>query len=349
MSLRASIKDSGSSARIMLRCASGKQLRKGFCLPAVLGLAAVAVIGLAACSSGVQDGPVHGEEQSGHHHDDYDQDRGNAATEGVTAGHGDIDVVASFYPLAFLSARIGGEKVTVTDLTPSGGHAHDLELSPQQVASLGDADLVFYLGDSFQPAVEKAVSQEANASFDGLSAVNSSDRIPGDAHIWLDPMIVADLGDGLAEQLAVIASDYADEFRHNAAELRKELEELDKEYRAALRGCSGEVLITSHEAFGYMTSAYGLEQVGVTGVNPDAEPSPKRIHELEKVVRGNNATTLFFEEQGASSTEQRLATSLGVNIGRLYTLETAPTDAEDFLDALHRNLDSLRTGLDCAK
>ena len=264
-------------------------------------------------------------------------------------GQGDIDAVASFYPLAYLAERIGGDAVTVTDLTPPGGHAHDLELSPRQVAAVGKADVVFYLGDSFQPAVETAVLQEASRSLDGVEVVDDDLLLPGDAHIWLDPMIMASLGEALAQQFAEVDPAQADLFESNAQALREELEEIDLEYQEALSGCQGETLVTSHEAFGYMARAYGLNQVGVTGLNPDAEPSPKRIRELEQIMRDSGATTLFFEAQTASATEQKLADALGVGTGHLETLESAPYAADDYVGALRTNLEELRAGLECAR
>ena len=274
----------------------------------------------------------------------------NAIQSGAAVpGEADISVVASFYPLAYLAERIGGDAVVVTDLTPPGGHAHDLELSPRQVAAIGKADVVMYLGDSFQPAVDDAVLQESTNSLDGMEVVDDNLLLPGDAHIWLDPMIMADLGDALAEQLSEADPGQAELFESNAQELREELEEINLEYEEALAGCKGETLITSHQAFGYMAQAYGLNQVGVTGINPDAEPSPKRIRELEQTMWESGATTLFFEAQTASATEQKLADALGVGTGHLETLESAPFAADDYVGALRANLEALRSGLECAR
>lgn len=260
-----------------------------------------------------------------------------------------IDVVAAFYPLAFLAEQVGGDLVTVTDLTPAGGHAHDLELSPRQVTALNNADIVVYLGQGFQPAVETAVLQSSSTSMDGMTFVDDEVLLSGDPHVWLDPEQMAAMGDALAEQLAAVDPEHADVFLSNAASLRGELEEIDEEYRVALSECTGVSFVTSHEAFGYMAQAYGLNQVGVMGMNPDAEPSPKRLRELEKVVEETGATTLFFEAQTASDTEEKMADALSLKVGHLETLESAPTSADDYLGALRVNLESLREGLDCAK
>ena len=71
-----------------------------------------------------------------------------------------LAVVTAFYPLEFLGRRIGGDAVTVTQLTKPGAEPHDVELNPRQVAAISDAGLVVYLA-GFQPAVDEAVAQEA--------------------------------------------------------------------------------------------------------------------------------------------------------------------------------------------
>src|SRR5262245_18160377 len=65
-----------------------------------------------------------------------------------------ITVAASFYPLADLAEGIGGDCVDVTNLTPPGVEPHDLELTPSDVETIATSDVVLYLGEGFQPAVE---------------------------------------------------------------------------------------------------------------------------------------------------------------------------------------------------
>src|SRR3954466_12186668 len=112
---------------------------------------------------------------------------GRASADGFSAGK--LDVVTAFYPLQFLSERIGGDTVTVTNLTKPGAEPHDVELNPRQVARVADAGLAVYL-KGFQPAVDSAVAQEAKGrSFDVSSVVPLLDLGDGkDPHVWLDPV-----------------------------------------------------------------------------------------------------------------------------------------------------------------
>lgn len=71
-----------------------------------------------------------------------------------------LEVMASFYPLQYLTEQIGADLVSVSSLTPDGAEPHDLELSPAMVDRVGKADAVIYL-KGFQAAVDEVVEQNA--------------------------------------------------------------------------------------------------------------------------------------------------------------------------------------------
>ena len=125
--------------------------------PRILALATVVMLALSACGSGT---PIANTPAS------------DAASNGSSgaAGPGTTKVSVAFYPLEYAAAKVGGDKVSVTNLTLPGQEPHDLELTPQQVASLEEADLVVYL-KGFQPAVDKAVEQSGAKNKLDLSQV----------------------------------------------------------------------------------------------------------------------------------------------------------------------------------
>ncbi len=261
------------------------------------------------------------------------------------AADGKLEVLTSSYSTTYVAEAVVGDAGTVVDLLPSGGEAHDLELSPRQVAQVQEAAYVFYLGDGFQPSVEQAVAQRTNPSFDGMDAVPGEQYRDSDPHVWLSPTIMATMGDQLAEGLAEVDPEHADLFAGNAAKLRSDLEGLDAEYVQGLAGCQGAMLLTSHEAFGYLADEYGLEQAGIMGINPEAEPSPKRLQEIQELAKETGAGALFIESTDSSG--QKLADSLGMKAVPLHTLEVQP-EGLDYLEAMRENLTALQEGLACS-
>jgi zinc transport system substrate-binding protein len=297
-------------------------------------------------------------------------DEGGDTTSVAAGGEADaLQVAAAFYPLEFLAQRIGGDAVEVENLSPPGGEPHDLELSPQQTARLGEADLVLYLA-GFQPAVDEAVEQQvAERSFDVTSVVEleggyteldhegeehaeegehtDKGEHADDPHVWLDPTRYADIAAKVAERLAEAAPERAEEFTAAADALRADLAELDQEYRSGLADCERRQIVTSHNAFGYLARAYDLEQVPVTGLTPEDEPSPGRLAEVAELAREAGTTTIFFEDTASPKVAESLASEVGAEAAVLDPLENAPEDG-DYLTAMRDNLAALQDALGCS-
>lgn len=290
--------------------------------------AAALVLTLSACSDDAQDPDAAGQ---------------SAPAEGVPT------VATASYALAYVVEQVGGDEVRVEDLSSTAGHAHNLELSPAQVQRLSKADLVVYLSQGFQPAVEEAISQSKVSAVDALGSIPEEELISGDPHIWLDPMLVAQIGEEVADALSEADPDQAEYYHANADTLRERLQEVQDAYDTALADCKGETLLTTHEAFGYMAKRYGLDQVGVTGVDPEAEPSPARIRELQKLVDERGVTTIFIEPLASAHHESHMTESLNIPSLPLDTVEVQVDEGEDLIDVYWANLDSLKEGLACAK
>ena len=256
-------------------------------------------------------------------------------------------VVAAFYPLAYAAEQVGGSAVTVENLTPAGAEPHDLELTPREVGDVLRADLLLYLGAGFQPAVEKAVRGRKGRSLQFLGTRGSSIRVDAgtgsvDPHVWLDPrryeVIVREIGAALGRRRA-------------AAGFVARLGRLDGDYRRGLAHCTRREVVTSHAAFGYLALRYGLRQVPLEGLTPEAEPSAKAVQRLVGEVRRTHATTVFFETLVSPKLAQTVARAAGARTAVLNPIEGLTKDeiarGEDYSTVMRANLRSLREALGC--
>jgi zinc transport system substrate-binding protein len=256
-------------------------------------------------------------------------------------GGGGGDIVAAFYPLAYAAARIA-PGAAVENLTPAGTEPHDLELGARDVEELRDARLVLYLGRGFQPAVEDAVDGRDNA----VDLLAGEDLRGGaessDPHVWLDPRRFASLARRIAAALGTPAA---------ASRLVGDLESLDGAYRRGLASCRRRELVTSHAAFGYLADAYGLDQVALTGVSPEAEPGPRTLEELARKVEASGATTVFVEPLVSPDLAETVARETGARTAVLDPLEGLSDDqaeaGADYLTVMRANLAALRAALGC--
>lgn len=287
---------------------------------------------------------------------------GGAGGDGGSGGNG-LSIQASFYPLQWIAEQVGGDAVRVESLTPPGAEPHDLELTPQDVAAVGEADLIVYLSD-FQPAVDDAVEQQASeTSFDAAENTDleltytpieegeeeADEAGATDPHFWLDPMRLADVADALAERLGELDADNADTFTANAAELRTSLEELDTEFTEGLATCENTDVVTSHNAFGYLAQAYGLTQVGITGLTPEEEPSAADLAAVADFVEENDVRTIYYETLISPAIADAVAAETRAQTAVLDPLEglTDESQGSDYLEVMRSNLENLRAGQPC--
>ncbi len=259
----------------------------------------------------------------------------------ASSSNGKKRVVAAFYPLAFVAETIGGPTVEVTNLTPPGVEPHDLEASPGDVQEVQSADLVLLLGHGFQPQLEAAAGHGDKVQL--LLDTPGMRRFEnGDPHVWLDPsrfeLLVERIGFALHEPKKT---------RRFAARVRK----LDGEYRAGLAHCARREIVTSHEAFAYLSQRYGLRQVGITGLSPEAEPTPQDLQHVVDVVRKTHATTIFFETLLSPRIAETVARETHTKTAVLNPIEglteAQAARGEDYFSLMRANLRNLRRALAC--
>jgi zinc transport system substrate-binding protein len=289
------------------------------------------------------------------------------------AGNG-RSAVAAFYPLAWVTGRVAGDDWTVENLTQPGQEPHDLSLTIAQTAALEDADVIV-LEDGFQPAVDATVEEADAPVLDAAAVVDllpaSEDEHEGDEHegdehegetaeehaehgdvdphFWLDPLLVADFADAVADELAEIDPDQAQTYADNAASLRTELESLDADYTAGLASCERTTTVVSHQAFGYL-ARYGLDFEPIAGLSPDAEATAADLARLQELITEEGVTTVFSERLVSPKMAETLADDLGVSTAVLDPIEGLSDDTadEDYLSLMRANLTALQQANGCS-
>lgn len=253
-------------------------------------------------------------------------------------------VVTAFYPLTYIATAVAGDEADVSSVTPAGVEPHDIELTAAQVRKISEADLLVYIGEGFQPALDELVPEVAK-TLDVLTV-----RPPGvrakDPHIWLDPILMAGITDSVAGALSQVDPDNARTYRRNADALITEINDLDDDFSNGLSRCDRRTIVTTHESFGYLADRFNLKQVGIAGIDPEQEPSARRLDEVAKIVEAEDITTIFFEALLPEDLADTVAEETGAITAVLDPLESPPKSG-DYISAMRGNLDALRTALGC--
>ena len=267
-----------------------------------------------------------------------------AMTGGSPDADGEVTVVASFYPLAWVAEQVAGDGYDVRNLTSAGGEPHDLELGIRQTAEVEDADLVVY-ESGFQPAVDTAVDNLAEGDvLDTRSVVPVTDANP---HFWLDPLLMADVADAVAERLGAIAPEDASGFDERATALRTSLTELDRSFERGLADCVRADAIVSHDAYHYL-ERYGPRFTAIT-TSPDTEPTPRDLARLADLVEREDVTTVFYEPLEGPDAAESVAGDLGLEAALLDPIEglTDQSADEDYSSLMNANLAALQKAGGC--
>lgn len=346
----------------------------------VLTFAAAATLLLSACSSGGQPETSPSTSPAA---------TSSSPAAGDSPAAGTLNVSVAFYPIEFAATAVGADRITVTSLTTPGAEPHDLELTPQQVAGLDEADLVVYL-KGFQPAVDEAVeASKAKHKLDLATVIelhplsdnghdhdhdgkddhghdhegekghddhateeghDDHDHGGVDPHYWLDATLMARSVEAIAGELGTIDAANKATYEANAKSTVAELTSLDEEYKKGLGSCQVKTVITTHAAFGYLTERYGLEQVGISGLSPNEQPSPARIAEVQEEAKEHNVTTIFFETLTSPEVAQSIAGDLGLKTAVLDPLEgvTPESPGTDYPSIMKANLKALQEANGCS-
>ncbi|MEU6809689.1 zinc ABC transporter substrate-binding protein [Streptomyces sp. NPDC046831] len=293
-------------------------------------------------------------------------------------GSGRFDVVASFYPMAFLAERIGGSHVHVTSLTEPGQEPHDLEMSVQRTIELEKADAVLYL-KGLQPSVDDAVAQSGVRTKIDATTLTSLEKHgnevgghaaehdahdgeethedPGghrheesgaaDPHLWLDPVRYAEVARGVGAAFEKADPRHAADYRRNTAALTGELGALDDRFETGLENTRTRVFITTHAAFGYLAERYGLTEEAVNGLDPESEPSAARVKDLQEIAKADGVTTVFYETLVSDRTARTIAGDAHLRTDVLDPVEgiTDRSRGSDYFQVMEANLRALRKAL----
>ena len=283
-------------------------------------------------------------------------------------------ITTGVFPVAWLASELAGGCAGITDLTPSGGDVHDLELTASQTRAILSADLVLTVS-GFQPSFDDAVTTRTGTTLDLINEINpitgvkhdhlhdhghedddehghedeSGDKKDNeilDPHFWLDPNRSLTAVELISNQIADLDENCATAVASNKQRVISDLTQLDLAYSSELAQCQSRTLIVSHQAFGYLADAYNLTQIAVAGLDPEGEPSAARLKEVINLAKAQEVSAVFTESSANPAVAETLAKELAVGILTLDPIELKPASL-DYLLVMNTNLENLKQGLAC--
>ena len=275
---------------------------------------------------------------------------------GCTDTQPSAQIAATTLPVLEFTVRLcEGTGITVTRLvTESVSCLHDYTLQVNQMRAIEGADTVILSGAGLEEFLEDALhgAQRIDASHGIELRCPEEDHDHGhddhdhhhesDPHIWLSPVLAAQMARNICDGLTARYPDFADTFESNLAGLLVDLEELDNYGKAQLSGLSCRDMVTFHDGFAYFAEHYGLHILRAVEEESGSEASAAELIELIRMVEDHKLPAIFIEANGADAAARIISAETGAEI---YILDMAMSGTSYF-DAMYRNINTLKEALE---
>lgn len=271
---------------------------------------------------------------------------------------GKLRISTSFYPLYYFASFIAGDKAVVQNITPSGAEPHDYDPSTGDITSIEKGNLLILnggveaWGDKIQANL-KGTKVTVVTAGEGLltQQVTEDGKNQIDPHVWLDPIRAKQEAQTITTALVRIDPQNTVYYETNQASLDTKLDALNAAYKTGLADCSKKDVITSHAAFGYLATRYGLTQVPIAGLSPDAEPSAQQLADVANFAKEHGVTYIFFESLVSPKLSQTIASEIGAQTLVLDPIEGVSADdmkaGKNYYTIMQDNLKNLQLALQC--
>lgn len=255
-----------------------------------------------------------------------------------------LRAVASLELFADMVRNVGGDRVDVMTLLPSGADPHTYEPSPGRVADIARADVVFVNGLGLEGNVLDVIGESASGAV--VELTEGLDTIDENPHLWLDVTNAARYAERIRDALIRLDPDGRDEYEANAEAYLEKLGTLDREIEEAIQAIPRErrKLVTFHAAFAYLARRYGLEVVAVVVPSPGQEPSARDVAELIELLRPEDAPAVFKEPQFNNGVLEQAAEDAGVPVFELLS-DSYTEGVSSYIELMRFNLRQLQEAL----
>ena len=287
----------------------------------------------------------------------------NIKKEEVNKYNDKIKVYATIFPVYDFAKNIGKDKIELNYIVPPSSEPHDYEISAKTIKDIQTADVLIKNGlgiDGFSDNI-KSESDKLNilVASEGIEKItykeegHDEDQIEEehehgkyDPHVWLDINNAIKECENIKNEFIKIDSKNKGYYEENYNNYVKELKDLQEEYNANLKDIKNKTILVSHDAYGYLCKEYGINQISITGINPNQEPSMSKIAELTNYAKDNNIKYILFDGLVNPKVSQTIANEAKIDTEILYSLDGITKDDfnnnEDYISLMERNLETLK-------
>lgn len=290
----------------------------------------------------------------------------NKAVNETEINEDNITVYTTIFPIYDFVKNIGQEKVNLNYIIPPGVEPHDYEITTKTLKDIQNADLLIKNGlgiDSFADKIENESGLKIVVASEGITPISYDEEEEHvheedeahehehehgqyDPHVWLDIDLAIKQCENIKNALVKVDEENKEYYENNYKEYIKKLEDLNSKYNNELEGLSKENIIVSHDAYGYLCKKYGFNQLSITGISPNQEPSLSKISEISNYAKENNIGYILFDGLVNPKVAETIANEAKIKTEVLYSIDGVTksdfVNNEDYISLMIKNLETLK-------
>ncbi|GAA0430487.1 metal ABC transporter substrate-binding protein [Lentibacillus halophilus] len=270
----------------------------------------------------------------------------------------ELTVYTSIYPIQFAVERIGGDAVDAKTIYPPGVDAHTYEPAAREMTAIAESDAFIYLGAGMEGFAETAADALASQDVTLIEIGKQQSLFHGDhsnhkghthgnhnPHIWLDPIRMIDMADMISDRLIDMAPENKDRFVKNFNALKNELLALDQSFQQTLASKTDKRVLVSHAAYTYWEQRYRLEQIAISGLSSNDEPSQKELVTIIEQAKQSDMDYILFEQNNSDRVSEIIQNEIDAKALMIHNLsvltEADIRNGENYLSLMRHNLNVL--------
>ena len=281
-----------------------------------------------------------------------------------------LNIVTSFYPMYDFTKNVVGDKANISILIDGGVDSHDYEPSAKDMAKIQDADVFVYNSNEMETWVESVLKNIDTSKVKVIEASEGIELLEGedheeehddhdheeeehsheyDPHVWLNPVLAKTEVENISKGIIEVDSQNKTYYEENTTKYLEELTALDRAYQESFENAMNKKFVTQHMAFSYLAEQYDLEQIAITGISTDQEPTPKELKTIQDLVTEEKVDYIYTEGNSSKKIAKTISSATGAELATLRTMETvAKKEREsgvDYLSIMKDNLEALKLSI----
>jgi len=241
---------------------------------------------------------------------------GGHTSPSSTSAHKKVAVVTTISTFNSFVEAVGGSHVTVQSLVPVGGSPETYQPTPQNVATLAQANILVENGAGLEAWLDRTVR---NAGSPDLRIVVGADGLPvknNNPHLWMDPQLAKRYVLKIRDALIVTDPLHGNDYRMNALRYNHQLDQLSKKIARDIDRIPPKqrVMIVFHNAWQYYNDRFGITTLGFIEPSPGQEPNPQSIANLVDLAKQHHVRAIFGEPEYSPKLAEQIARSAGITI-----------------------------------